>query len=81
MSEQHPLATDFTIVEFRPYAGVPRQLRVTPEQLHGQACIACTDGDWTHLVYVGRTYTDAPPGNARYSRPAVAHPGCLRVAK
>ncbi|MFJ5070271.1 hypothetical protein ACIQC7_28060 [Kitasatospora sp. NPDC088556] len=83
MSEQRVLAEDFTIVEFRPYNGLPRQLRATPEQLHGQACIACATGDdGTDLVYVGRTYyTDAPPGSAQYSRPAVAHPECLKAAE
>lgn len=66
-------------VEFRPFNGPIRQVRVTGDQWDGRACVISTDCSGTRLDYVGHLYdTTAAPGSLEYSRLAYAHPECLR---
>ncbi|MFJ8627485.1 hypothetical protein ACIRD3_32250 [Kitasatospora sp. NPDC093550] len=65
-------------VQLRPTHGPHREIRVTPEQWHGEACVIGTQctGD---LVFIGYMYDlSATPGSLAYSRAAYAHPGCAR---
>ncbi|MFF9643696.1 hypothetical protein [Kitasatospora aureofaciens] len=66
------------VVEYRPFAGDVREIRVTGEQLHGQACVIgaeCAGGG--ELVDSGHVYTSTSDGQPVYGWPVVAHRKCL----
>jgi hypothetical protein len=67
--------TDMTVpAEYRPLDGEPREIRVTGEQLHAQACIVGTSCTGDELVDAGHVYT------SKYGWAVVAHPKCLKDA-